>query len=684
MAFYKNNNSKGKTNSGKRPIGRSSSRSSGGRGGKRFIPRDGAPRHRMGALEGGSTRLKRAFKREVKEGVVQGTVKGYAFFIPDDKSGDWFVGEEALNGAIHGDRVACEKISDRRGSGEGRVLKVIERTKATFVATAVGSICVPLERGMPQSFSIVKSKSVPYESGERVVAKIDEGDTRFCAVTERLGKEGLTDVDILSVIRSYNLPTSFPQAVSDYAAGVPDEVKASDRKGRTDLTEECFVTIDGEHSKDFDDAICVRRLADGYALDVAIADVSHYVRQGSPLDKEALERGTSVYFADRVLPMLPEKLSNGICSLNEGVDRLVLVCRMKFDLGGNRRSASICEGIIRSKARMTYTGVAKILGGDEALGAQYAHLVPMLKHARDLAKKLEAKRAARGAVEFDLTETEFDFDADKNVVGIHPLDRLVSHKMIEEFMLIANETVAQIYCKKNAPFVYRVHENPPSEKMEMLIGFLDTLGVDFTDEPTPMDYCKLLAETDESLKGVVSRVALRSMAKADYRPECKGHFGLAATYYCHFTSPIRRYPDLAIHRIIKADIAGKSLSAYKDWVSTVSSLSSTKERVAEEAERKVDDLLKAKYMADKIGERYDGIISGVTERGIFVELSNSVEGMIHADTMAGQWRYDEQSLTVRCCGESYRLGDPIVIKVDAIHGDKISFVLAQEQDGIKD
>ena len=612
-----------------------------------------------------------------KEGILHGTGRGYMFFVPDDNSGDLFIAEDDLRGAMHGDRVIAKKISSHKGNGEGKVVKIIERTKSVFVAIARKGHCYPTEKGMPYSVSIIRENSVDYEEGDVVVARLLFDEPRFCYVTERLGKSGITDTDILAIIRSFALEETFPSYVMNEVASTPSVVTQNDLYERTDFRENTVITIDGAHSKDFDDAIEVVKKEDGYLLYVHIADVAHYVSANSKIDKEALKRGTSVYFADRVIPMLPEALSNGICSLNEGEDRLTLSVIMGFDNEGNRNSTKICEGVIRSKARMTYDEVNEILNGNETLCKKYAPIVEMLNNAKDLASILKENRINRGAVEFDLTETEFEFDKDKNVIGLHPLKRLISHSIIEEFMLSANEAVAYKFFKKGAPFVYRVHEAPPEEKVDALIEFLASLDIKFTKEPTGADYARLLSKTDENLVSVVSRVALRSMSKADYRPDCKGHFGLSAQYYCHFTSPIRRYPDLAIHRIIKSSLKGQTLSVYKDWVKTVSIKSSEREKVADEAERKVDDLLKAKFMKDKIGQEYDGIISGVTDRGLFVELENSVEGMVKVEYMRGYYVYNEKLLTLSCGLKCFRLGDKVRIRVEAIDVDKIAFALVE-------
>lgn len=618
------------------------------------------------------------FSKIELEGILKGSGHGYAYFIPDDKSGDLFVSSDDLCGAIHGDRVIVRKISQNKGNGEGRVVRILERTKAVFVATCNKDRAYTKEHGMMEFLPIVNADSVAYSDGDLVVCQMIDDQPIFCKVIENLGQDGLTDADIMGIIRSYGIAEKFPKGVIDEANRIPDSVTEGDFIGRQDFTQDLTVTIDGEHSKDFDDAICVKRKQNGYELGVHIADVAHYVNAGSQIDEEAFNRGTSVYFADRVLPMLPEKLSNNICSLVENENRLTLSVIIDLDENGQVLKGKIYEGVIKSKARLTYTEVADILEGGANANNRSEQIISMLNIARELALKLKANRLKRGSVEFELTETEFDFDKDKNVVGIHPLARLISHEMIEEFMLCANETVAKKYYLKKAPFVYRVHEAPPPEKIQALCEFLESLDVEFTDQPSPKDYAELLKNIDSELIGVVSMVALRSMSKADYRPECKGHFGLSATYYCHFTSPIRRYPDLAIHRIIKSSLRGDSLSGYKSWVRGVSSNSSQRERVADEAERKVDDLLKAKFMSNKIGFEYEGIISGVTDRGLFVELDNSVEGMVKTESLDGYFVFNPKTLSLSRGLTCYRLGDRVTIRVESVNFDKIAFSLIEE------
>lgn len=460
---------------------------------------------------------------------------------------------------------------------------------------------------------------------------------------------------------------------------MPDSVGGDALRGRRDFRADDVVTIDGADSKDFDDAVCVVKKPDGYRLYVHIADVAEYVKESGKTDAEALKRGTSVYFADRVLPMLPEKLSNGICSLNEGVDRLTLSCIMDFDADGRIVSHEIAEGVIRSKARMTYGSVAAIMDGDEAERLKYEKLLPMLDAAAELARKLNGLRMARGAVEFDIEESEIVIK-DGAVADVRRRGRLFSHKLIEEFMLIANETVAKHFAERKTPFVYRVHEAPPEEKVESLNAFLASFGLSVPDKPQPKDYAGLIAGLNDAIKGVVNRVALRSMSKAEYKPECLGHFGLAAEFYCHFTSPIRRYPDLAIHRIIKYALRGgrEADKKFGSFVREASVKSSEREKIADEAERKVDDLLKARFMADKIGREYPAVISGVTEWGLFLELDNSVEGMVRVENLpGGGYAFDEKKLLVSNGQRSFRIGDSARIIVEAVNFDKISFRLAE-------
>ncbi|MDR2202183.1 MAG: ribonuclease R [Clostridiales bacterium] len=487
--------------------------------------------------------------------------------------------------------------------------------------------------------------------------------------------------DYTRIFKEYKLYETFPQSVEKEANMLPDAVTERDRKGRRDFRDDLVITIDGDDSRDFDDAVSLYLLESGlWRLSVHIADVTHYVRAGTKLDKEAMHRGTSVYFPDIVLPMLPEKLSNGVCSLNEGVERLTLSVVMDIDKSGAVTRSSIKEGVIKSARRMTYSKVARILDGDAELTAEYGGIVPMLQDMRALAKILFDRRVRRGTIDFDVTESEVVMNADGSVKDVRRKPRLISHRIIEEFMLICNETVAEFMCGKKAPFVYREHADPSPEKVANLKEFLRSLNIAFnTDRDlTPADFAALLEKTPKKFAAAVNRITLRSMMKAGYSPVNKGHFGLAAAYYCHFTSPIRRYPDLLIHRIIKDYLKnGESAFArYSRVVAEAATLSSERERLAEKAERDVDDLKKAEFMRDKVGQRFDGAISGVTEWGLFVELDNTVEGLLRTEKLrGGPYEYNQKLHTLVCGKTVYRIGDAISVVVEYASGSKVGFKL---------
>lgn len=620
------------------------------------------------------TRGKSVGRGDKLVGVIRGGGKGYAFFVPDDKGDDLFVAARDLNGASHGDRVEVIKISQNRGNGEGAVVKILERGDGAVVgAYRNGKICAK-EFG-EVDVDAKRSDFLP-ENGTLVVAKLLRGVRGYkCRIVEVLGAEGELTTEIMGVIRSLRLAEHFSPDTLAEAEKIADSVLPSQLSGRRDFRGETVVTIDGESSKDFDDAISVTRTGGGYKLQVHIADVAQYVTEGSALDKEAFERGTSVYFADRVLPMLPEKLSNGICSLNEGEDRLTLSAVITYDAQGKAIGFEVTEGVIRSTARLTYGEVQRFFDGEENVKGGKA-VADMLICAKELALLLIEARSKRGAVDFELGESEIIVDGER-VVDVRRAQRLFSHRLIEEFMVATNEQIAREYCKKAIPFVYRAHDDPPQEKTETLVDFLDSLGVKFVREPRPTDYKKLPEELPEDIRAAVSRVALRSMLKADYRPECIGHFGLALEYYCHFTSPIRRYPDLAIHRIIKCSLHGGKTEKYRDFVESASAHSSACERKAEEAERRVDDVLKARFMSEHIGEEFDAVISGVTEFGVFAELDNGVEGLIKAEKLAARCSFNEKALALRCGTRLLRFGDKITVKVDSVSADKIAFSLVE-------
>lgn len=622
-------------------------------------------------------------------GRIDASSKGFGFLVRDDGGEDLFVPARDMNTALGGDRVACVCTGHNRGAGEARVVRIIERANDSVVGIfrtegSFGFVVADNSR-LGSDVFIKSEKSGGAKNGEKVVAKIVDyasGRRPEGEIVEVLGYPDDAGVDVLSVIRSCDLHDTFPRGVVQECAAVPDFVPAEKIAGRKDYRDECIVTIDGDDSRDFDDAVTVRRTQDGgYRLGVHIADVAEYVRAGTKLDKEAYARGTSVYFPDRVLPMLPEKLSNGICSLNEGEDRLTLSVIMYIDNLGNIVRHKIREGVIRSCARMTYTNVAKILDGDEALRARYADIVPMLEDMKVLAALLRNKRTARGNIEFDIPECKVQVDENGHTVDVVRYEHLISHEIVEEFMLACNETVAEAFDRKKAPFVFRAHAVPPAEKMQTFIGFISALGLSYrgnVESPQSIDFARFLSALDTNVAGVVNRVALRSMSKATYEPKNAGHFGLAAPYYCHFTSPIRRYPDLLIHRIIKDYLhdGDKVFKKYATVAQEASKHCSEREKLAEAAERKVDDLKKADFMRGKIGEEYDGVISGVTEWGIFVELANTVEGLVRTENLPGDgYVFHPELFRLDSPTHTFRLGDAVHIRVDGVSGDRVSFLL---------
>lgn len=507
-------------------------------------------------------------------------------------------------------------------------------------------------------------------------------DDRF---RRKNGKDGDTEkkpriqtVDIQAVVDAYQIPEEFPMRVLTQAEKCPEEVIPNDYNGRLDLKSWQMVTIDGEDAKDLDDAVSVTKAGDTWTLGVHIADVSNYVQENSALDREALKRGTSVYLPDRVIPMLPKRLSNGICSLNEGQERLALSCIMTIDEKGRMIGHQIAETVIRVDRRMTYTAVNAILTEPEAhpeLMEEYHELVPMFRQMQELSALIRSCRKERGAIDFEFPESKVILDADGTPVEIRPYPSNVATRMIEDFMLMANETVAEEYCTRKIPFLYRTHDKPDGDRMEATLTLIREQGIPVekrSHEITPGEVQKIL----NSISGtpeepLISRLLLRSMARAIYTPECSGHFGLAASYYCHFTSPIRRYPDLQIHRIIKDDLRGRlekggRIGKYSSILQHVAEQSSAMEQRAAEAEREAVKLKKAEYMLEHVGEEYDGVISGVTGWGFYVELSNTVEGLVHIMTLKDDYyNFDEENyrLVGERHGRVFRLGEPVRVRV---------------------
>ena len=527
---------------------------------------------------------------------------------------------------------------------------------------------------------IPQERSKGAVSGHKVVVEITdygkEGRKPEGKVVEIIGHINDPGTDIMSIVKAYDLPVEFSEKIMHQVENVSNEVSTADMAGRMDFREWQTVTIDGEDAKDLDDAITLTKEGDIYKLGVHIADVSNYVQEHSALDVEALSRGTSVYLVDRVIPMLPHKLSNGICSLNAGENRLTLSCVMTIDPKGNVIDHTIAESVIKVDRRMSYTSVKKILEDhDENEIREYENLVPMFELMRELAAILRKKRMKRGSIDFDFPETKIVLDEKGKPIEIKPYERNVATKIIEDFMLIANETVAQDYFWQELPFVYRTHDNPDTEKIKKLSTFINNFGYSIhigQDEVHPKELQKLLQKIDGTPEeALISRLTLRSMKQAKYTTMSTGHFGLATPYYCHFTSPIRRYPDLQIHRIIKEQLRGRlkeeRVEHYRDILPEVAKHSSEMERRADEAKRETDKLKKVEYMEQHIGEEYEGVISGVTNWGLYVELPNTVEGLVHISTIPGDYyHYNEAACEMvgEATGRCFKLGMPVRIEVE--------------------
>lgn len=619
-------------------------------------------------------------------GTFQGNAKGYGFLILDDPDAkDVFIPAEGVNGAMHKDKVLC-KITKPAVDGkkaEGEIIQILERGSDKIVGTYEQSkyfgFVIPDDKNFAKDIFIPKGDNLGAVTGHKVVVKItDWGKDRRNPegeIIEILGHINDPKTDILAIIRQFDMPTDFPEEVVKQIQNIPEEVQEEDIKNREDLRKVRMVTIDGEDAKDLDDAISLEKLPNGlYRLGVHIADVTHYVKENTPLDEEALKRGTSVYLVDRVIPMLPHKLSNGICSLNAGVDRLALSCIMDIDEDGIVRNHRIVESVININERMTYTNVKKILvDQDPELMERYKDYIDFFKLMEELCLILNKKRDKRGAIDFDFEEAKIILDKEGRPIDIRPYERNIATRIIEEFMLVCNETIAEDYFWQGTPFIYRSHQDPDPEKILKLSTFISNFGyrIRGTSNIHPKDLQKVLSDIEgKPEENVISRLVLRSMQQARYTPSNDGHFGLAAKYYCHFTSPIRRYPDLQIHRIIKANLHGKldgkNQNRLRKKMPDVAKHCSIRERVAEEAERQTEQLKKVEYMKDKIGEVYDGIISGITSWGMYVELPNTVEGLVHVSDMDDDYYiFDEQHYLF--IGERtkkiYRLGDQVKVKV---------------------
>ena len=622
----------------------------------------------------------------IKEGTFIGNHKGFGFVELEEEEDDIFIPADATGTAMHQDKVqVLLKKGEQKGKRkEGSVIRILERANQEIVGTFQRErdygfiICDNQKFSKDVYVSPKNSKGV--RDGDKVVAEIlDYGDDRHKPegrIKENLGSMNAPGTDILAIVKSYNIPSEFPVKVMNQAARVPDHVLEADRDGRMDLTDWQTVTIDGEDAKDLDDAVTLTKEDRIYHLGVHIADVSNYVQGGSALDKEALKRGTSVYLADRVVPMLPERLSNGICSLNQGEDRLTLSCLMDIDENGTVVSHKIAETVIRVDRRMSYNQVRCILeDGDTETSREYKDLVPMFFLMKELSALLRKRRHHRGSIDFDFPESKITLNGAGRAIDVQPYEANVATEIIEDFMLMANETVAKEYCKGEYPFVYRTHENPDPERIEELLTLLHHQGIQIRksgQEITPKEIQEIL----ESIQGLpnetmISRLTLRTMKQARYTTECSGHFGLAARYYCHFTSPIRRYPDLQIHRIIRDNIRGRlqregKTEHYREILEEVARQSSVCERRAQEAERESDRLKKAEYMSYHLGEEFEGIISGVTAYGFYVELPNTIEGLVHVTSLSDDYyAFDQESYELKgeLTKKTYHLGQKVRVRV---------------------
>lgn len=633
-------------------------------------------------------------KMNLIRGRLQAHAKGFGFVLPEEEgTPDIYIHANDMNGALNRDIVLARLNQNARGPRlEGEIVRIVERANNTVVGTYQDEkhygFVVTDDKRIIKDIFIPKGASLGAVDGHKVVVEI----TRYPEtgrgnpegrVIEILGHKNDPGVDIVSIIRKYGLPETFPEEVMHEAEAVPDTISEKEIEGRRDLRDRVMVTIDGADAKDLDDAVSIETLENGhYRLGVHIADVSYYVTEGSELDREAFRRGTSVYLVDRVIPMLPHRLSNGICSLNPKVDRLTLTCDMEIDHEGHVVQHDIYESVIRTNERMTYSDVYKILEEDDAaLKERYADLVPHFEAMKDLALRLREFRMERGAIDFDFGEAKIMVDPEGHPTEVRMRDRTIAERIIEEFMLKANETVAEHFHWMNVPFIYRIHEDPDSDRLQTFLEFVTNFGYFVRGKATdihPRTLQTLLEQAkDTPEETVISKVMLRSMKQAKYAAENHGHFGLAAEYYTHFTSPIRRYPDLIVHRMIRESLkkGGFTPERIEEWntrMPEVAQQSSERERNAVDAERETDDLKKAEFMLQHMDEEFDGIVSSVASFGMFVELPNTIEGMVHISYLTDDY-YDfhekQYALIGQRTGRMFRIGDEVRVKVVNVNVD---------------
>lgn len=633
-------------------------------------------------------------KMNLVRGRLQSHPKGFGFVIPDTAGEpDIYIHANDMNGAMHGDIVLARIEKQTSGARmEGRIIRVVERGLKEIVGTfkdeTYYAFVISDDKRIGRDIFIPKTAYNGAVDGHKVVVKIvrypegranPEGE-----IIEILGHKNDPGVDILSIIRKFGLPEAFPDEVLAQAEAVPDEISEQEIEGRRDLRDRMMVTIDGADAKDLDDAVSLERLPNGnYLLGVHIADVSYYVKENSPLDQEAYRRGTSVYLVDRVIPMLPHRLSNGICSLNPKVDRLTISCDMEMDSEANVVKYDIYLSVIRTNERMTYSDVRRILADkDPELIEKYQELVPMFQLMEELCRKRRSKRMQRGAIDFDFREAKIYVNEEGTPTDIGFRERSIAEQIIEEFMLAANETVAEHFHWMKQPFIYRVHEDPNPEKLMAFMEFVTNFGYTVRGKGNTV-HPRALQQLLEEVKGtpeevIISTVMLRSMKQARYDAESLGHFGLATDFYTHFTSPIRRYPDLIVHRLIRewverGEMSEQRAAHWAEILPEVADHTSQRERVAVDAERETDDLKKAEFMLERVGEEFEGVISGVTSFGIFVELPNTIEGLVHVSFLTDDYyHYHEKmyALIGERTGKQYRIGDVVQVRVSNVNVDE--------------
>ena len=620
----------------------------------------------------------------LRKGILRMNKKGFGFVEVSGEEEDIFIAPDNINKALNNDTVIVEILNKNSGEKrEGRIVKTLERDLSTIVGEIYfkkdKGYIIPDDKKLDIQLEIDRDKSHGAVDGHKVVVKILRNITKNRykgEVVRIIGHKNDPGVDILSIVCKYEINDTFPEKVIEELDSIPEEVREQDKKGRKDLTDVTIFTIDGDDTKDIDDAISVEKLKNGnYKLGVHIADVSYYVKEGSPLDKEAMDRGTSVYLVDRVIPMLPHKLSNGICSLNPGVERLAISCVMEIDNNGKTVDYEIFPSIIKSRLQMTYKKVNQVIEKNE-IPEGYEPFVNDLKLMDELSQIIRKAKINRGYIDFDVDEAKIIVDENCHPTDIVLRNRGRGENLIEDFMIQANECVATHIFYMDLPFIYRVHEYPKEEKIRDFISFVQSLGyiVKFNAKDiSPKAIQNLINQLkDKKEFKVLSSLLLRNMQKAIYLPQNLGHYGLASKCYTHFTSPIRRYPDTTVHRLLRTylfndDMSNQTINKWQEKLVYIAENSSFKERESVECEREVEDMKMAEYMEDHIGEEYKGIISGVTNFGMFIQLDNLVEGLIHVNDMKDYFSFDEvtQSLIGERTKEKFTLGDEVLIKVKA-------------------